>query len=596
MKENNLRKVELLAPAKNLECAVSAINYGADAVYIGASSFGARHNACNNLDDIKTLVDYAHKFYVKVFCTVNTILDDKEIIQAKELIENLYEIGVDAIIIQDMGLLKLDLPPIPLHASTQCDNRSLEKIQFFEKIGFERAILARELSLEQIENICKNTNIEIETFIHGALCVSYSGQCYLSEYIGSRSANKGCCAQPCRKKYTLIDESENILAKDTHLLCLKDFNASPYIKNLIDAGVHSFKIEGRLKDEEYIKNVTAYYRQLIDKYADKTSSGTVEYDFIPDLNKSFNRGFTTYCLDKNRDMFNFNSPKSQGEYIGTITKIADKYFEYKGKPLNNGDGICYISDGELKGFSVNKSENNMIFINDLKILKNLKPKTDIYRNYDIKFEKQLKNSKTKRRIRVEMIYENNILTVKDEDYNFVNMDISQTEQPNNPQKMKEVFIEQLTKTGDSDYKVENVDILGYLPFMKISEINALRRELLEKLTKKRLENYKQNIQKTLSRAVFPEKSKDYKANVHNKYAKEFYKECCCNITENSFESCKNVKNIELMRTKHCLYRVFNMCKNNNYLYLIDEKNKRYKLIHDCKNCEMVIIPEKNQSL
>ena len=248
------KKVELLAPAKNLECAVSAINYGADAVYIGANSFGARQNATNNLDDIKQLVDYAHKFYVKVFCTVNTILDDKELLKAKELIENLYKIGVDAIIIQDMGLLKLDLPPIPLHASTQCDNRNLEKVKFYEEVGLERVILARETSLKEIENICKNTNVEIETFIHGALCVSYSGQCYLSEYIGNRSANRGCCAQPCRKKYTLMDEDGKVLAKDKHLLCLKDFNASPYIKNLIDAGVLSLRIEGRLKDENYIKS------------------------------------------------------------------------------------------------------------------------------------------------------------------------------------------------------------------------------------------------------------------------------------------------------------------------------------------------------
>jgi len=588
MKNNNLKKVELLAPAKNLECAVSAINYGADAVYIGASSFGARHNACNNIDDIKILVEYAHKFYVKVFCTVNTILDDNEILKAKELIQNLYEIGVDAVIIQDLGLLKLDLPPIPLHASTQCDNRTLEKVQFFENVGLERVILARELSLKEIEHICKNTNIEIETFIHGALCVSYSGQCYLSEYIGNRSANKGCCAQPCRKKYSLINEKGTLLAKDKHLLCLKDFNASHYIKNLIDAGVHSFKIEGRLKDENYIKNVTAYYRQLIDKYADKTSSGNIEYDFTPDLSKSFNRGFTTYCLDENRDMFNFNSPKSQGEYIGKITKITSTYFEYKGKPLNNGDGICFVINSELQGALVNKSENNKVFLNDVSVIKILTKNLNIYRNYDIKFEKQLKNSKTKRRISVEMIYENNILTVKDENYNFVTIDIEQTEQPNNPQKMKQVFIEQLTKSGDSDYRVERVDILGYLPFLKVSEINSIRRKILEKLTKKRLENYKRNIQKPLSKALFPEKYKDYKANVHNTYAKEFYKDCECQITEPSFESNKNAKNIELMRTKHCLYRAFNMCKSNNYLYLIDEKGIKYKLIHDCKNCEMII--------
>ena len=579
------KKVELLAPAKNLECAVSAINYGADAVYIGANSFGARQNATNNLDDIKQLVDYAHKFYVKVFCTVNTILDDKELLKAKELIENLYEIGVDAIIVQDMGILKLDLPPIPLHASTQCDNRTLEKVKFFEEVGLERVILARETSLKDIEKICKNTNVEIETFIHGALCVSYSGQCYLSEYIGNRSANRGCCAQPCRKKYTLVDEDGKVLAKDKHLLCLKDFNASPYIKDLIDAGVLSFKIEGRLKDESYIKNVTAYYRQLIDKYADKTSSGVIEYDFIPDVSKSFNRGFTTYCLDENRDMFNFNSPKSLGEYIGKITKIADKYFEYKGKSLNNGDGICFFVNGEMNGALVNRVENNRVYLKDTKALK---VGLDFYRNQDIQFEKQLKNSKTKRRIRVEMIYENNILTAKDEDYNFVTLEISQTEIPNNPQKMKETFIEQLKKSGESDFKVEEVSVLGYLPFLRVSEINTLRREILEKLMEERLKKYKRHAQKKLKHAQYPLKSMDYKANVHNKLAREFYKECGCEITEPSFESNRKVKNLELMRTKHCLYWAFNRCKSPKRLILVDETGKKYSLIHDCSRCEMII--------
>ena len=579
------KKVELLAPAKNLECAVSAINYGADAVYIGANSFGARQNATNNLDDIKTLVEYAHKFYVKVFCTVNTILNDDELLKAQELIKNLYDIGVDAIIVQDMGILKLDLPPIPLHASTQCDNRNLEKVKFFEDVGLERVILARETSLKDIENICKNTNVEIETFIHGALCVSYSGQCYLSEYIGNRSANRGCCAQPCRKKYTLMDSDGNVLAKDRHLLCLKDFNASPYIKNLIDAGVLSFKIEGRLKDESYIKNVTAYYRQLIDKYADKTSSGVIEYDFIPDVCKSFNRGFTTYCLDENRDMFNFNSPKSLGEYIGKITKVFDKYFEYKGKQLNNGDGICYFINDEMNGNLISRVEKNRVYLKDTKLLR---VGIEFYRNQDIQFEKQLKNSKTKRRIRVEMIYENNMITAKDEDFNFITLDIPQTETPNNPQKMKETFIEQMKKSGESDFKVEEVSVLGYLPFLKISEINAIRREILEKLMNERLKNYKRHAQKELKLAQYPLKSMDYKANVYNKLAKEFYEECDCQITELAFEKKHKVKNLELMRTKHCLYRVFNRCKSQKQLILVDETGKKYSLIHDCANCEMVI--------
>lgn len=296
-----MKKVELLAPAKDKETAIAAINCGADAVYIGASEFGARKAVPNSLDDIKEVVNYAHKFYAKVHVTINTILTDNELEQAQTLIHKLYEAGVDAIIVQDMGILKLaaegKLPPIALHASTQCDNRTLEKVKFFENLGVSRVILARETSLDRIKEICANTNCEIETFIHGALCVSYSGQCYLSYAIGGRSANRGECAQPCRKKYSLIDDKGNILAQDKHLLNLRDFNASGHIEELVNAGVKSFKIEGRLKDINYVKNVVAFYRREIDKYAQKISSGRIEYDFEPDVNKSFNRGFTDYFLE-----------------------------------------------------------------------------------------------------------------------------------------------------------------------------------------------------------------------------------------------------------------------------------------------------------
>ena len=255
-------KIELLAPAKNLVTAYAAINSGCDALYIGANSFGARQNASNSLDDIQKIIDYAHKFYVKVFVTINTILDDNELLQAKNLIKKLYDMNADAIIIQDMGILKAaidgELPPIPIHISTQCDNRTLEKVKFFDEIGVSRVILARELSLDKINEICNKTSCEIETFIHGALCVSYSGQCYMSCANGGRSANRGECAQSCRKKYSLVDEKGKILAKDKYLLSLKDFNASKYLKNLVDSGVKSFKIEGRLKDENYVKNVVFY--------------------------------------------------------------------------------------------------------------------------------------------------------------------------------------------------------------------------------------------------------------------------------------------------------------------------------------------------
>lgn len=583
----NNQVVELLAPAKNFECAVSAINYGADAVYIGANSFGARQNASNDLSEIEKLVEYAHKFYVKIYCTVNTIIDDSELKEVQELIYKLYDIGVDAIIIQDMAILNMELPPISIHISTQCDNRTLEKVQFFEKVGAERVILARELSLKQIEEICKNTNVEIETFIHGALCVSYSGQCYLSEYIGHRSANRGCCAQPCRKKYSLIDDNGKYLAKDTHLLSLKDFNASKYIANLINMGVTSFKIEGRLKDENYIKNVVAYYRKLIDNYAAKSSSGVIDLDFLPDVNKSFNRDFTTYCLDENREIYNFKTSKSTGEFIGKITKITDNYFEYEGKDLKCGDGICFYANGELTGFFVNKVAKNRVFT---KNIDGLKVGQEIYRNYDIEFERILKSAKTKRKINAVAFYEDGTLMILDEDNNVVARSIPMGEMPNYQDKMTSTFIEQIKKSGETDFKINDVEVKSDLPFIKISDINALRREMLEELMQIRVENYERKVQKEIKPTDFIKESMDYKANVHNHLAKEFYEKCNCKIEEPSFEKNKNVKELELMRTKHCLYRAFNLCRAKKQLYLIDEKGQKYRLHHDCENCEMVIKP------
>lgn len=396
-----LRKTELLAPAKNKIAAFAAINSGADAVYIGAPAFGARVAASNSFEDIQEIVNFAHKFNVKVHVTVNTILKDEELPEAVKLIEKLYEIGVDAIIIQDAGLMKLavenKLPPIVLHASTQCNNRSLEKIKFLEEVGFSRAVLARELSLEQIKNICQNTDIEIETFVHGALCVSYSGQCYMSCSIGGRSANRGECAQPCRKKYSLVDDKGNFIARDKHLLSLKDFNASKYLENLVNAGVKSFKIEGRLKDVNYVRNVTAFYRQELDKFSGKTSSGKVFLDFEPDLKKSFNRGFTSYFLEKREKCFNFNSPKMKGEKVGKIVKSAEGWIEFEKNSvqLSVQDGICYFEEDELKGCLVNKIVGNKVYLNK-KII--IPINTVVFRNYDVTFDNLLTNSKTKRRL------------------------------------------------------------------------------------------------------------------------------------------------------------------------------------------------------
>lgn len=597
------RKLELLAPAKDKKTAIAAIESGCDAVYIGAVKFGARQAVGNSLEDIKEVVEYAHKFYVKVHVTINTILTDDELLQAKDLIWKLYEIGVDAIIVQDMGILELairgELPPISIHASTQCDIRTLEKAEFFQNVGVSRIILARELSLEQIQKICsivsskddKENAIEVETFIHGALCVSYSGQCYMSQYIGGRSANRGECAQACRKKYTLVDENGNIIAKDKHLLSLKDFNASKQIENLVKAGVKSFKIEGRLKDENYVKNVVAYYRNILDNCGRKSSSGKIFADFEPDVKKSFNRGFTEYFLKKREKCFNFDTPKAIGEKIGTVTKVGKDFFEIKSKlQLNNQDGLCFMNGGHLEGCLVNRSDKNGAVI---KVFPNkmngIKTGTEIFRNQDVAFEKLLSNSKIKRRIGVEIIYRDGIITAIDDNKNFANVSVDFTETPKNPDKMKENFIKQMEKTGESDFYARKVRVCSDLPFIPISVVNELRRKLLDELMDERLKNYKRDVQKPLQHAFFPKEKLDYKANIHNQTAKKFYENCGCEVCEMSLEcsSCTQ-KCIELMRTKHCLKFAFDMCGSPEKLFLIDDKGKKYPLEFDCKNCEMII--------
>lgn len=591
-----MKKVELLAPAKDKKTAFAAINSGCDALYIGAKDFGARKKVGNSLEDLKEIVDYAHKFYVKVHVTVNTILKDDELSAAKELIQKLYEIGVDAIIVQDMAILKLaidkKLPPIAIHASTQCDNRSLDKVKFFQKVGVSRVILARELSLEQIKEIgefARKENLEIETFVHGALCVSYSGQCYMSYYIGGRSANRGECAQVCRKKYSIVDEKGNIIIKNKYLLCMKDFNASRHLKELINANVKSFKIEGRLKDINYVKNVVAYYRQEIDKLAEKTSSGKVFLDFEPNVRKSFNRGFTDYFLIGRKNCFNFDSPKSLGEKLGKIKSVGKNYFEIdwlknnSPKMLNPQDGLYFNGMGCL----VNKVEGNKIFPNKMD---GVSEGFEIYRNFDSKFEKQLENSKTKRQIGVVFTFQDNMLKAVDEDNNSIDLKIENTELPKNPEKMKKNFINQLKKTGESDFYVQNVDIIGQLPFMPISQINEIRRRILLDLMNERLKNYKREIQKSLKYTEFPQKELDYRANIFNKEAKCFYENCNCKVCEMAFEyGNTKTKPIELMHTKHCIKFALNMCKSPQKLFLEDEKGKKYPLKFDCKNCEMYVL-------
>lgn len=588
-----MKTVELLAPAKNLETAIAAINSGADAIYIGAADFGARKNAPNTLEDIEKLVNYAHKFYVRVHVAINTILNDSEVDKAIELINKLYEIHVDAIIVQDMAIFKAaidgKIPPIQLHASTQCNNRTLEKVKFFDTLGLSRVILARELSLDQISQICENTSCEIETFIHGALCVSYSGQCYMSYANGGRSANRGECAQPCRKKYSLIDENGKVLLKDKYLLSLKDFNASKYLKNLVDCGVKSFKIEGRLKDISYVRNVTVYYNNLLNSLnIERTSSGKVFLDIEPNVDKTFNRGYTTYFLGGREQCFNFLSPKSRGEKIGKVKRVFHNYFEIDAN-LNPQDGLCFIKDGQMKGCLVNKVDGNKVYPNKMD---GIETGLLLYRNFDAKFEKALENSKTVRKIAVSFIIKNGTLYVTDEDNNSFSASLPEGEVPKSLEKLKENYISQLSKTGNSDFYTQSVSIEDdNLKFVPVSKINELRRDILKLLMFLRLRNYKHLSQKPLKYVDYPVKYLDYRGNVYNNSAKAFYNACNCDVAEPALETFSKIPSgIELMRTKHCLKFAANLCqKPTKKLYLVDEKGKKYPLKFDCKNCEMAIL-------
>ena len=596
-----IQKTELLAPAKDKKTAIEAINCGADAVYIGAPRFGARKNVPNTLEDIKEVVDYAHKFWAKVFVTMNTILTDSELEEAVNLAIALSKMGVDALIIQDLGLLErlmhLHLPLAPIHMSTQCDNYSPQKVKFFNEIGVSRVILARELSIEQIKKIHEeNPNLELEAFIHGALCVSMSGQCYLSQAIGGRSANRGECAQPCRKKYTVETIDGRIIKKDFYALCLKDFNASNHLKELKNAGICSFKIEGRLKDDGYVKNIVSYYRQQLGKGC---SSGKSSYPFTPNPEKSFNRGFTDYFLEGRTDCFNQESPKSRGEYLGKVVEVKKDCFKLKtDKEINTQDGIFCNGNG----FAVNKikmdtppqpspSREGVYLIYPNKPV-NLKVGDKLWRNLDVEFEKELQKP-VKRQIGINVnISEKIILT--DENGVSISYSLPQGEKPNNPEKMQATFIKQFSKTGESDFYIEDIKINSPLPFMPVSEINHLRRELFEKLMLKRIEKYNNQIrqwQEPMQYTKYFSSEVDYRANIHNKSAEEFYIKSGANVKEWSLEYKKPNRPVALMHCKHCIKYALNMCKTEARLQLRDELGKTYPLIFNCKNCEMYVMSD-----
>ena len=567
--KNKPRSIELLSPAKDLDCAIAAVNCGADAVYMGASKFGARAEAGNAVEDIEKAVSYAHKFGVKIYITLNTILFDDELNETERLIFQVYNSGVDALIIQDMGLLEIDLPPISLIASTQAHNNSVEKIIFLEKVGFKQAILARELSLAQIRNIRSNTNIELESFIHGALCVSYSGRCYLSYALTGRSGNRGECSQPCRMTYNLLDSSGMTIVKDKHLLCLKDLNLSDHLSDLINSGISSLKIEGRLKDISYVKNIVSYYRQELDKILDgknfKKGSGKSYITFIPNPYKTFNRGYTDYFFnERNSDMASLNTQKSTGEYIGKIKKVYDEYFtmnfdsqEEKDTILHNGDGICFFDKNDkLCGMFIDRVERERVYPHDIRWITG---GNKIYRNYDSLFIGKLNKTKIERRIDVRLEFQDNesgfLLKAIDEDGFKASLAFNEEKiHARKAENAYQTIRKQLGSLGNTIFNASEIDIkLDKAYFIPVAKLNEMRRNLIKKLEDERIKGYQNKTNKIVKNDYpYPEKSIDFSGNILNKRAFDFFFRHGVKSIEPAAESGIDMKGKRVMATRYCI--------------------------------------------
>ena len=628
-----MRQLELLAPAKNLECGIAAIDHGADAVYIGAQKFGARVAAGNSVDDIRQLCTYAHQFAAKVYVTVNTIIYDNELKDTERLILELQEAGVDAILIQDMGLLQLSILnskfSIPLHASTQTDNRTVEKVRWLAGLGFKRVVLARELSVEEIAEIhAQVPDVELEVFVHGALCVSYSGQCYASQYCFGRSANRGACAQVCRMKFDLLDADGRELEHQRHLLSLKDLNLSAHLEELIEAGAVSFKIEGRLKDASYVKNVVAAYSQRLDniiaqhpeKYC-RASKGHCTYTFTPNLKKTFNRGFTTYFLHgRQPDIFSPDTPKAMGEFVGTVKESRRDSFNVAGTAsFANGDGLCFINEEhELEGFRINRAEGNRLFPQQMP--RNLRPGVALYRNNDMEFERLLARQSSVRKIPVTMT----LATTPDgfslsASGSTVSI-VCEHQQADKPQR--DNIVRQLSKLGGTPYECSGVEMpADFNYFIPSSLLADLRRQLVAALSGglngdgSRCENHGDRLfdmnlnqiqSKTCpcdsrgSRASVPKYPYPYLYNISNHAAAAFYgvkEPTAFELNTPSFWRGKG--EAPLMQCRHCLQYAMGYCVKHGGqkptykypLFLRLGDGRRFRLEFDCKHCQMNVYAE-----
>lgn len=596
-----MKKVELLSPAKDLAIGIAAINNGADAVYIGAPAFGARKSAANSLEDIAQLVRYAHRYYCRVFVTFNTILYDHELADAERMIRQLYQIGVDALIIQDMGILRMDLPPVCLHASTQMHNYDLDRIKFIDRLGFQRIVLARELSIDQIREIRGEVKAELEVFIHGALCVSLSGQCYLSQYMFGRSANRGECAQPCRMKWSVKDSAGKILVDDKYILSLKDLNLSSYIKDLVDIGVDSFKIEGRLKDENYVANVTNHYSSLINQIPEirRIGSGKVVSSFSAEPERSFNRGYSSYFIDQ-RDggLVNPDTPKSMGKRLGCVIRTkGNRLWLETAEQISNADGLCYLEGGELKGIKVNTVEGDCLVCNE--VLK-VKPGTQLYRNYDHRFVTQLAKAGSVRKIRIDMnarVRDGHLLLdCVDEDGVAVSLESEETFGKAERPEQKERLKQQLMKCGDTEYLCGAVCYeADEVLFVPAASANALRRELLEKLSDQREAERKSLMPGVEDQTLSYPEGADWHLNVVNQKAALFYQQHGVKEVETGFEKSTVRQERDLMHTRYCILYELGKCRKYHAnadlvfpLYLYNDKHQ-FRLDFDCKECFMRVV-------
>ncbi|MGN0282179.1 MAG: U32 family peptidase [Prevotella sp.] len=609
----SVQLLELLAPARNLECGCAAIDHGADAVYIGADHFGARAAVGNSVDDIAELCRYAHQFGAKVYVTVNTIIYDEELDAVKRLLQRLYEAKVDAILVQDMALVSmLRELGMEMHASTQTDNRSSEKVTWLKRLGFKRVVLARELSIEEIRNIHHdNPDVELEVFVHGALCVSYSGQCYASHYCFQRSANRGECAQFCRMRFDLIDAEGRIIEHDRHLLSLKDMCQIDNLKRLVEAGAVSFKIEGRLKDVAYVKNVTAAYNQKLNEIVEaqpekyrRASYGKVKCNFAPNLKKTFNRGYTTYFADgRQSDMFSPDTPKALGEYVGKVKEVKRQCLTVSGvASFANGDGLCFINSArQLEGFRVNRAEGNHLYLSAMP--HNLRQGVALYRNNDQRFEQLLSRQSAVRRLSLSMAFfatdSGFALEVKSEDGRKARVEVD-AEHSVAQKSQRENIVRQLTKLGATIYECDSVAIPEDFPwFVPSSLLAQMRRDCVMKIEQKevwRENNESRNSAQCSNLTPISNLSSPQYFNASNRLAVEFYRKQ--GIEATSFETeKKHERNEVLMQCRFCLRHALGYCvakggqkpewKEPLTLRLSDGRS--FRLQFDCKRCEMFVV-------